>query len=232
MLVAHELALGNEARATQDFIGNTHTNTANSRNPEFPRLLETYGDRAINFTVEPDPELAARYQALATCAPGTLGRALWQFYTDRGFAFPGVVGGANRSLAHHDWGHVIYDYDTTGIGEVEAAAFRAASSGFRGVVMQFLGDLMFYHSSLMSSLVSGKHPRGEMDVPDADCRVADAVRRGRACTLDPYAPDLDFFSHADDNLDDLRVMWNVLPKTIGEDCPCLTNFRRLTPSRP
>ena len=220
--IARELAHGEVARATDDFIRHTYTDTANSQNPDFQRLLETYGERAINFTVEPDPQLAATYAELENCAPRTLGRALWDFYNARGFGFPGVVGAANLSLAHHDWGQVIYDYGTTGIGEVEAAAFRAASSNFRGVGLQFFGDMMFYQSALISSLVTGQHPRGEMHVPDAACRVADAVRRGRLCTLDPYDPDLNFFDHVNENLEELRARWNVVPKAVGENCPCLT----------
>jgi len=218
--VARALARGETARATADFIRHTYTATANAQNPDFERLLDQYGQKAINFTVEADPSLAARYQALENCEANTLGRVLWEFYTDRGFGFPGEIGAANLSLAHHDWGHVIYDYGTTGIGEVEAAGFRAVSSNFRGVGLQFFGDLMFYQSALLSSLVTGLHPRGELQVPNASCRIADAIRRGRVCTLDPYDPALDFFDHVNENLDTLRERWNVVPKRIGEDCTC------------
>lgn len=220
--VARELALGEVARATADFLRSTYTSTANEQNEDFIRLFDRYGERAINFTVEEDAQLADRFHSLEHCAEGSLGRELWQFYTERQFLFPGEVGGANLALAHHDWGHVIYEYGTTGIGEVEAAAFRAASSDFRGVGLQFFGDLMFYQSALLSSLVTGSHPRGEMEVPDAQCRVAEAIRRGRVCTLDPYAPGFDFFDHVDEDLEQLRLRWNVVPAVIGFDCSCVS----------
>jgi hypothetical protein len=220
--VARELARGEVARATADFLRSTYTSTANAHNEDFARLFDRYGERAINFTVEEDTRLADRFRSLEHCAAGSLGRELWQFYTDRQFLFPGEVGGANLALAHHDWGHVIYGYGTTGIGEVEAAAFRAASSDFRGVGLQFFGDLMFYQSALLTSLVTGSHPRGEMDVPNAECRVAEAIRRGRVCTLDPYAPGFDFFDHVDKDLEGLRLLWNVVPAVIGSDCSCVS----------
>jgi hypothetical protein len=221
VLVARELAAGEIARANARFVRSTYTSTANGENEDFARLFDRYGERAINFTVEEDPRLADRFRSLEQCPRGSLGRELWQFYIDRNFVFPGELGGANLALAHHDWGHVIYGYGTTGIGEVEAAAFRAASSDFRGVGLQFFGDLMFYQSALLSSLVTGQHPRGEMEVPDAACRIADAIRRGRLCVLDPYADGFDFFEYVNEDLESLRTMWNVVPPSIGSNCPCV-----------
>jgi hypothetical protein len=221
MRIARELALGSTAMASADFIRSTYTATANAQNPDFDRLLTAFGDRAINFTVEEDLALTKRYADLRECPPGSLGRELYDFYITRGFSFPGTIGAANTALAHHDWGHVIYDYGTTGIGEVEAAAFRAASSDYPGVGLQFFGDLMFCESAELASLVTGLHPRGEMNVENAECRVADAIRRGRVCTLDPYAEDLDFFDLVHEPLEELRARWNVVPKSIGIDCGCI-----------
>jgi hypothetical protein len=59
-----------------------------------------------------------------------------------------------------------------------------------------------------------------MNVENAECRVADAIRRGRVCTLDPYAEGLDFFDLVHEPLEQLRAEWNVVPKSIGIDCNC------------
>jgi len=64
MGIARDLALGSTARASADFIRSTFTTAANAKNPDFDRLLATYGDRAINFTVEQDTALTKRYQDL------------------------------------------------------------------------------------------------------------------------------------------------------------------------
>jgi hypothetical protein len=226
LLVAREFAAGEVARATADFVRSTYSDIDDAQRTELDRRLELFGERAYYFTVEEDPEIAGRYLALERCAPGTLGRALWDFYVERGFLFPGQVGAANPELAQHDWGHVLYGYGTTGIGEVQAAAFKAASSEFHGVDLQFFGTLMIYQSALLTSYVTGTHPRGEMEVPDAECRVADAIRRGRVCTLDPFAPGLDFFDHVDEDIDELRERWNIVPAAVGLDCACVVCARR------
>jgi len=220
LLVAREFAAGEVARATADFVRSTYSDIDDAQRAELDRRLELFGERAYYFTVEEDPAIAGRYLALEHCEPGTLGRALWDFYIERGFLFPGQVGAANLELALHDWGHVLYGYGTTGIGEVQAAAFKAASSEFHGVDLQFFGTLMIYQSALLTSYVTGTHPHSEMEVPDAECRVADAIRRGRVCTLDPFTPDLDFFDHVDEDIDELRERWNIVPAAVGVDCPC------------
>ena len=53
-----------------------------------------------------DPELAARWAALAECPDGSLGQGIWRFYAARGFSFPGLPQSAPPLLAQHDWVHV------------------------------------------------------------------------------------------------------------------------------
>src|SRR5687768_11923093 len=53
---------------------------------------------------------AARYRALETCAPGSLGRAVYDHFAENGFKFPGEVGGI--PLVFHDLGHVLSGYPT------------------------------------------------------------------------------------------------------------------------
>jgi hypothetical protein len=224
--VAREFAAGEVVRATADFVRSTYSDMDDAQRAELDRRLEQFGNKAYYFTVEEDPTIAGPYLALEHCKPGTLGRALWDFYAERGFLFPGQMGAVNPELALHDWGHVLYDYGTTSIGEVQAAAFKAASSEFHGVDLQFFGTLMIYQSALLNSYVTGSHPRGELGLPDAECRVADAIRRGRVCTLDPFAPGLDFFDYVHEDIEELRERWNIVPAAVGLDCPCVVCARR------
>ena len=55
---------------------------------------------------------------------------------------------------HHDWLHVLGNYDVTVIGEVENAAFGAASSNKPGATLWFLGVMAMYEGGLFDS-VSG-----------------------------------------------------------------------------
>ncbi len=74
-----------------------------------------------------DPELAARWDALEQCAPGTLGRIVWDFYQRRGFSVPGTPGAVDPLLAQHDWVHCVADYGTSAVGEIEVFTFIASS---------------------------------------------------------------------------------------------------------
>ncbi len=212
LVVARDLARGAKIEAQADFYRNDYIGHADAELPGFDRLFEQYGPAAYVLTMEPDPAEEARHEALQDCAPGSLGRSLWEFYKVRKFAFPGVLGGANLALAQHDWLHVLYGYDTDGIGEVEVAAFRMMSTDFPGAGLGFLGTLLFYQSALLTSLVSGPHVGHELEVSGAPERIADALRRGRACTLDPY-DGIDFFDYAVVQVDELRASWSILTPT-------------------
>ena len=66
----------------------------------------------------------ARYQALSTCAPGSLGAALHQYYAHNGFPYPGSRHGLPYDyVATHDVHHVIGGYATDPDGELQVLAF-------------------------------------------------------------------------------------------------------------
>ena len=52
-----------------------------------------------------------------------------------------------------------------------------------------------------------------MEIEGGAEAVADAFRRGQECNRDFYR-NLDFFDFKDDDLNELRKLWNILPKTI------------------
>jgi hypothetical protein len=175
-------------------------------------LVEQEGAAALAMTMRPDPELAQRWRSLGDCQPGTLGRAVYDFYTLHGFEWPGESRGANPITAHHDWIHVLADYSATGLGEIETAAFRMTSTRLGGTLLTFLGELGFWHSGMVGSAFSGWHEAYSLDAKDAPESVAEAFRRGAACTEDLYLR-TDFFDFKDEDLIQLRQRWGIPPKT-------------------
>ena len=102
--------------------------------------------------MEKNPDLATQWRSLAQLPEGTLGAAVWAHYQNHGFQTPGELGGANAALAHHDWLHVLGNYDVTVIGEVENAAFGAASSNKPGATLWFLGVMAMYEGGFSTVL--------------------------------------------------------------------------------
>ena len=181
------------------------------RSPAFGALLARYGEKAYALTVEPDPAEAARWHGLADCPAGSIGRSLWDFYQERGFGFPGEPGAANAALAHHDWIHVLADFDTTPMGEMEVTAFQAAASTFPGATLGFIGAVSIFQTGLLPSLVVPPGYSHALEVPGGPERIANAIQRGRACQRDVFR-EIDFFAVAHQALPALREGWSISGK--------------------
>ena len=98
------------------------------------------------------------------------------------------------------------NYDVTVIGEVENAAFGAASSNKPGATLWFLGVMAMYEGGLFDSVVAGSHPH-QISAPGMAERVAHALRRGRQCQQDLLA--IDYFTVADQPLIKLQQNWGI-----------------------
>lgn len=218
LVVARDMAKGATARAEADFWRNV-LGEPNMKSPDFPDILRRYGTRAYGLTEEENLVETARWEALRDCPQGSLGRVLWEFYKKRGFLFPGTIGGVNTALAHHDWIHVLSDTDSNGIGEIEVFAFAAASSASPAATMAFLGHLSIFQAGFLIHVIKGEQYQGhDLDTPEGPMRVADAIRRGKACTKDLMIG-LDPFAYANQSLEALRVQWNILPRSSDNPRP-------------
>jgi hypothetical protein len=61
-----------------------------------------------------------------------------EFFTKKEVLFfPELLGGVNSAVAHHDWIHVLTDYDSDGVGEIEVAAFSTMATNSDSPVMNF-----------------------------------------------------------------------------------------------
>ena len=216
LTVARELAQGAQARAQFDLYRNGFWGACTEIDPAFSALIEANGARAFALTITADPLESARWAALEQCPPGSLGRCVWDFYQERNFTYPGVPGGVSKGESHHDWVHVLADYGTTPMGEVEVGAFRMTTTDDPGAALTFIaGQLAFYQGGIMPSALTGLHGDHVVEQPGGPERVADALRRGRECRLDTYH-EFDFFAVASEPLEALRHRWNFVPKGVPD----------------
>jgi len=208
-----DLAKHSIAKAQEDFYRNNYFSDKDLAIENFHALVKDYGLPAYVLGVKDDPEELMRWEALSNLPDGSLGKGLWSFYKKRGFVFPGTAGGCNSAVAHHDWIHVLTDYDSDGVGEIEVAAFSAMATSSDSPVMNFLGVLSIFQGGLLKSLVASANPHlgHDLEISDGMERVVDALQRGRECNVD-LIEGMNFFEYADRPLDTLRIEWNIVPK--------------------
>ncbi|MGC4089354.1 MAG: hypothetical protein QM756_15995 [Polyangiaceae bacterium] len=161
--------------------------------PDFPGVLKV-ALPALGIG-SGDQRLAARYRALAECAPGSFGRAFYDHFIDNDFKLPGEPGGL--PLAFHDVGHVLSGYGTDPQGEIQQAAFQAGFVRTDGFAFLLFGILQFHVALRITPVAKGY--RGLFDVD----LVLRALERGAACNVD-LGRDFDVFEHQDKPLDELR----------------------------
>ena len=115
--VARRYAAGNLGLAAHDL---RRTGYLSRWDDQRARPLHTKTPPADPFDIScHDQELYERWAAFEALPAGSLGRAVWQFYVDRGFVFPGHPESAPPYLAQHDFVHVLADYCSRLEGEFE-----------------------------------------------------------------------------------------------------------------
>ncbi len=164
-----------------------------------------------------DPELAERWLAFEQLPEGTLGRAVWTMYDERGFALPGLPGGAHRYLAQHDFVHVLADYGTNLRGELEVFSFIARAdpdpNGFAWLATVIgLFETGYIESSGFFDRDVREH---NIAAPGMAERVADAIRRGNLvcdCTGRNLF-DVDYYALADRDVADVCAELGIPAKS-------------------
>ena len=199
-------------QAQQDFYRSNYFYDKDLALPDFANLDQKYGLSATMMTVEISDEMAARYENLQQYPVGSLGRGLWDFYKKRNFTFPGVIGGINEAVAHHDWIHVLAGYDSDGIGEIEVAAFSTMATESESAVMNFLGVLSIFQGGLLKTIVAGApHLGHDMEEANGPERIAIALHRGKEVNTD-LVLGINYFDYAHEPLEELRKRWNIQSK--------------------
>jgi hypothetical protein len=154
-----------------------------------------------------DPALVARYEALGKLPVNTFGRALWEFDKRNGYTFPGDPTALNALFATpHDATHVISGYDTTFRGEILVSTFTAAMHPINPMAGHILPVIFNGHLGVKFNDVATP-ARGGFD-PD---EFWHAWARGKAMTVDLFAPGWNFWDWAEHDLEELRRDWHVTP---------------------
>jgi hypothetical protein len=215
LVYARELARGELTKAVHDFYRMSWIGDLDRRSPEFETLLRHAGDKAYALTVEANAAEADRWSALGSCPRASVGRGLWEFYQMRGFPFPGQPGSVNAAVAQHDWIHVLADYGTMPMGEIETSSFYNSAARTSSAMLTLLAVLALFESGLMpATVVVSKQPGHSLSAPGGFERMAEAVARGTACDTDLLL-NVDFFQHANEPLEALRARFAVPPKSPG-----------------
>ena len=213
LALCRDATRGEVRRAIEDIYRLNWIGDLSRRTPGFDALLEHSGAEAYAKTLEEDPAKAARYRGLSRCPEGSLGHHMAEFYEKRGFLVPGEAGAPSEAVAHHDWIHLITDYGTTPLGEIEAASFMATCSRAPGATVAVVAALALFESGVLpESMVTGGTMHQGISRPGGTERMAEAIARGKQCNTDLIL-DVDFFTMADEPLADVRERFNIVEKS-------------------
>jgi hypothetical protein len=158
---------------------------------------------------EADPALAVRLRGLSVCAPGTVGRAFFDFYDRWQLAFPGEEGGGEASLVTHDFSHVLAGYEPDPPSEIALQAMLTSATGFDHHFSGLVASLsLFETGSFDIDDITPKH--AALDRPGAAVELGEAFRRGQECTVDFSA--LDHLALVDEPLDAVRRTCGITPR--------------------
>jgi hypothetical protein len=157
-----------------------------------------------------DAELGARLRGLADCAPGTLGRAYFDFYDRWGIAFPGEEGGGTPTLVVHDFTHVLAGYEPDAPGELALQAMLTSATGFEHHFSGLIASLSLYEAGKFD-ILGIDSTVAALDRPGAAAELAEGFRRGSECTGDFST--INHLARVDDALDAVRADCGIPPLT-------------------
>lgn len=149
-----------------------------------------------------EPELAARYQALAALPPGTLGREFYDHCRGNGFPLPGERYGVIERMVAHDMAHVLGGYGTDPAGEMQVAAFTA---GFRREQSLYIMMFVLCQFDLGIHIAPVAPPELGMFEPDAFLR---ALIRGSKMSVDLLG-DWDYWEVIGEPVEVLRQRYGI-----------------------
>lgn len=148
-------------------------------------------------------QLAARYQGLEHCPPGSLGRSLWEYWHMNGFALPGEKGGAPEQIVFHDCAHVLSGYGTAPEEEVQVACFSAGFQRREPWMFVFFVLLQFHVGIRMTPIAKAR--TGLFD----PLKAMIAIRRGAGMNVD-LNDGWDYWSVMNEQVEELRRRYNIL----------------------
>jgi len=130
-----------------------------------------------------DAALATRLRSFQALPEDTLGRRYLAFYERNGLRLPGDDPRTPAVFVAHDMTHVIGGYEPTGQGEIALGAMMLAVADDHAHWVGFLGNIAVHEVGILGH--EGLDPKiATLARQGAPELVADAFRRGAACTGD------------------------------------------------
>ena len=151
-------------------------------------------------------EVERRFRNLKSYPDGTLGRAYWEFCTNNQLAFPGEKTSLPEVMACHDCAHILGGYGTSMEEELLILGFTA------GFMNEDPGrSLMFGLLQWQMGVPIAAVAAGQTDLFDVE-KFLRAADRGSAMAQNLNDPDWDMWGAFKEQVLDLRVRYNVLPR--------------------
>ncbi|QYL28791.1 hypothetical protein TM48_03170 [Mycobacterium shottsii] len=153
-----------------------------------------------------DKRLAARFLALEGLPEGTFGHQFWAHFRRHGFGFPGETEAfAGLFAVLHDGLHVLSGYSTSIQGELLVSTFTGAMHRRDALRAHILPVIFEWQVSHEVNGIGAR--RGALD----PVKFLVSWQRGDSMTTDVLAPNWDFWSVVDVELDELRVRYAIAP---------------------
>ncbi len=157
---------------------------------------------------EADAELGRRLRAMHDLPSDTLGYQYVEFYIRNGIELPGEGNDRPNLFVGHDMCHVIAGYEPTGQGEIALGAMQLAVTDSDAHWIAMLANLAVHEAGFLATApVVAK--TGTLTRPGAVELLADAFRRGAACTSDFTTAD--HLALVELPLDEVRARFGVPP---------------------
>jgi ubiquinone biosynthesis protein Coq4 len=163
---------------------------------------------ATRIGIIEDAETAERFEALAELPPGTLGRALHEYYVENEFPVPGKRHALPAFGVVHDLCHVLSGYGVDGPGEIEVLAFQAGFMRTDPMSTLFFAVLQSHYKVRLVAIAPGGE--GRLDDPKILERMIRAFKRGSAMTVDLF-DHWDYRPHLAEPIANVRASLGVPP---------------------
>ena len=171
-----ELADGRIALLRYDVNRRAFTGRSAAAAREEEGILAILRAAAARTGLREDAATSAKYEALASYPPRTLGRELWAYYERNKFPVPGKLHAIPAFATVHDLCHVLSGYDVDGPGEIEVVAFQAAFTERDPLSTLFVAVLQAHMGVRLVAIAAGK--KGALDDPAILERMVRAAKRG------------------------------------------------------
>lgn len=165
--------------------------------------------RAVAGFGKIEPAITKKYLALKDYPEGSLGRTYYQHLRENDFPLPGEENGAPEALVVHDLNHILGDYNTDPLSEIDVLFFQAGHSNFEP--FSFMVFILL-QMNLGADMVAFSSAETGIFQPD---RAFAAFKRGLLVNRDIFSG-WDYKNDLKKQVSDLRKGFNIVDKTSME----------------